>query len=98
MMLLKKSFQPLETGLDRRRISNLETHSIRTRGNFQGFSTVSHGFDTLKLRFQSALFPGGQSTACNTSFAATHTRIRRRPLCLVIPSAWDLPSGRSTPG
>jgi hypothetical protein len=45
-MLLKKSFQPLETGLDSRRVSNLETHSIRTGGNFLGFSTVSLPFDT----------------------------------------------------
>jgi hypothetical protein len=45
-MLLKKSFQPLKASLHRRRISKLETHSIRTRDNFLGFSTVSLPFDT----------------------------------------------------
>ena len=39
--LLKRSFGPLQTRLDRRRIRDLETHPNWKRGNFRSFSTVS---------------------------------------------------------
>ena len=49
-MLLKKSFQPLETGLDGRRISNLGAHLIPTSGNFLEFSTLSKALGALQLK------------------------------------------------